>query len=129
MQNQLITKLAAFGMSCCFLLSQFLSLAVCTPSGVHCPTAPIQAVKVVGKSCCAVEVRKPKLGEKGFQQCRCAEKSVAKKKASTQSTNLYFVASRTPVYPVALPDGLPSAGLDARWPSALRRQLTPPPNC
>ncbi len=39
------------------------SLLVRTAAGVHCPTAPVQQVVVVDKSCCpVVEVRKPQLG-------------------------------------------------------------------
>jgi hypothetical protein len=48
-----------------------------TPSGRHCPTAPVQTVVETRVDCCGKVVRverKPKPGESSFVQCRCAEK-------------------------------------------------------
>jgi hypothetical protein len=53
-----------------------------TPTGVQCPTAPVQLIKVAAKDC-GCKVRAPKPGEKGFVQCRCAEKRSAKAIASS----------------------------------------------
>lgn len=56
-----------------------------TPLGVHCPTASVQLVTVTAKDCCgkviAVTKRKPKIGERDFLQCRCAEKVSSHQKA------------------------------------------------
>ncbi|GEM_PF-1499898 len=55
--------------------------ATVTPRGVQCPTATVQSVVVAKRDCCdrivGYEVRKPKEGEQGFLQCRCAEKKAA----------------------------------------------------
>jgi hypothetical protein len=53
----------------------------CTPDGVQCPTAPVQTVLKPLKAQCGCIVGfkavKPKPGDKGFVQCRCAEKKSA----------------------------------------------------
>lgn len=68
------------------------SLPVQTRIGVHCPTAKVQtiAVKVTSTSCCkpGLVSRAPKLGEKEFKQCFCAEKKSGK-------NNLEKLASST----------------------------------
>jgi hypothetical protein len=65
-------------------------LFACTNSGIHCPTAPIQSVTVANLSCCGKVIiftsRKPRPGEKGFVQCRCAEKRSAQQQAGIGAT-------------------------------------------
>jgi hypothetical protein len=55
-----------------------------TPMGVHCPTAKAQTVTEMVQTvdCCGRPVtlqveRKLQPGEKGFKQCRCAEKKAS----------------------------------------------------
>jgi len=52
-----------------------------TADGVQCPTAPVQAiVKAIKAPCgCLVgyKISKPQPGDRGFVQCRCAEKKSA----------------------------------------------------
>ena len=47
-----------------------------TKIGIHCPTAPVQIVRETKSACCVV--RAPKLGDKDFKQCQCAEKKAGK---------------------------------------------------
>jgi len=54
-----------------------------TEDGVQCPTAPVQTVMKAIKSPCGCvigyRVSAPKPGDKGFVQCRCAEKKSAER--------------------------------------------------
>ena len=67
-----------------FLVNAALLWAPVTKAGTQCPTAPLQVITVteIQKDCCGHSIlvavtRKPKLGEAGFRQCRCAEKQAA----------------------------------------------------
>ncbi len=61
------------------------SLQVCpqTPTGVQCPTAPVQAILKPVKAHCgcvvAFKLVAPKPGDKAFVQCHCAEKKSAER--------------------------------------------------
>jgi hypothetical protein len=73
-----------------------------TQRGTQCPTAAVQQVREIKivEGCCGkkveeIQVRKPKEGEPGFKQCRCAEKKVAdheEEKTATESNKPISVA-------------------------------------
>jgi len=72
-------------------------LPICpTQNGVQCPTAPVQKITVAIRNCCGKLVgltsRAPKPGEKGFVQCRCAEKKGATEKAVVPNRTQPFLA-------------------------------------
>lgn len=70
--------LFAILLACWLFVCVGLQFHPMTPDGVQCPTAPVQSVLVPIKVACGCVVgyraRAPKPGEKGFVQCRCAEK-------------------------------------------------------
>ncbi|HEY3780255.1 MAG TPA: hypothetical protein VGL56_04170 [Fimbriimonadaceae bacterium] len=71
-----------------FALYSVFPAAAVTPSGVQCPTAPVQQVNVASINCCGKLVctkRAPRPGDKGFVQCRCAEKGASQQKATSQT--------------------------------------------
>ncbi|MDR3687967.1 MAG: hypothetical protein P4L46_01220 [Fimbriimonas sp.] len=76
-----------------FVLYAILPLPA-TSYGIQCPTAPVQKVTAAVHDCCGRVVgavsRAPRPGEKGFVQCRCAEK-----KTSVEKSN---VPSKAPVF-------------------------------
>jgi hypothetical protein len=73
-----------------------------TQRGIQCPTATVQQITEVKlvKDCCGKlvpqsTVRKPREGEPGFKQCRCAEKKAAdhgEEKTATESYKPILVA-------------------------------------
>lgn len=72
-----------------------MGIGVATPAGVQCPTAPMQLIRVAIKEKCGcvrgfVE-RAPRPGEKGFLQCRCAEKKAPKATASVPKFESFTV--------------------------------------
>lgn len=81
-----------------------------TQRGIQCPTAAVQTVKVttLEKSCCGklvakTEVRKPKEGEAGFKQCRCAERKASEHEQQKQASENSKPVS---VAMLAMPEGL-----------------------
>ena len=79
-----------------------------TQRGIQCPTATVQQIteaKLV-KNCCGVWVsqttlRKPREGEPGFKQCRCAEKKAVdheEEKMATESNKPISVAILTETF-------------------------------
>lgn len=63
---------------CCMVLTMVAMPASVTQRGTQCPTAPVQTI-VTPKG-----ARAPKIGEKGFQQCQCAEKRSMKSQTEMQ---------------------------------------------
>jgi len=105
-----------------------------TPTGVQCPTAPVQSVSVAIKDCCGKVIghvtRAPKLGEKGFLQCRCAEKK-APKQDSAATAPRFEVFTSSPVclvFPSAIPPVRESFRYIAAASSAENTPATPPPD-
>jgi len=88
-------------MAVCFLLYSVLPLNA-TPGGVQCPTAPVQSITVAIHDCCGklagFTTRAPKLGDKSFVQCHCAEKKAGTQKATvgTKITPFLSVVSELP---------------------------------
>jgi len=72
-----------------------------TPTGVQCPTASIQTVACGQFDCCGNLVgkatRAPRPGEKGFVQCRCAEKRAVQQKLAASPKSQLYLASDLPV--------------------------------
>ena len=77
-----------------------VQFSVRTPEGVQCRTAAVQTLSAPILSKCGhiigFEDRKPKPGEKGFVQCRCAEKQ------SSQQSAVTPVSSHTDMLPPSL---------------------------
>ena len=66
-----------------------------TPYGTQCPTAPIQRISIAVRNCCGsvagMTSRTPIPGDKGFVQCRCAEKKgLPAKISSSEKPQLIF---------------------------------------
>jgi len=106
-----------------------------TPKGVQCPTAPVQQIAVAVKSCCngvvTYQFRKPRIGEKEFLQCRCAEK-----RSTQQQTDLDRNGSHVEMLPVGvfvldiphrIPEAIAERTLDARLIAASSEPPVPPP--
>ena len=104
----------------------------CTPAGIQCPTATVQTVTVDVYDCCGHVIghltRAPRQGEKGFVQCRCAEKK-SQKKDATFSPSLELLCQALPEFrfrsaipePSPLPHDFEGKGLTSCPPE------TPPP--
>jgi hypothetical protein len=91
-----LTTVLAILMTALFALYSVLPVAAMTPNGVQCPTAPIQNMTVATVKCCGKVVsitRAPKLGDKAFLQCRCAEKSASQQKVAVQTKAQPFFAN------------------------------------
>jgi hypothetical protein len=91
-----------------------------TARGVQCPTATVQTVTEVSlvRNCCGKLVaktiqRKPREGEPGFKQCRCAEKKAAdaqqKSEASESSRPALAIAILNPLFQFQAVSILPAA--------------------
>jgi len=69
-----------------------LSSFAVTPEGVQCPTAAIQEIRSPVKDCCDHIVgfltHKPRPGDKGFMQCRCAEKRSSQQQAAVRGSEV-----------------------------------------
>lgn len=82
-------------LAACVVLCSIAPCFSVTARGVQCPTAPVQEIKVpVLSSCGCIEgfvTRSPKPGERGFVQCRCAEKRAPLIKASVSSRVQFFM--------------------------------------
>ena len=74
-------QILALVMSALLLWCAVSRAATVTARGVQCPTAVVQTAVFAKRNCCGkvvgYEVRKPKEGERGFLQCRCAERKSA----------------------------------------------------
>lgn len=133
MSGRLLARVASWiGARAPLLLVAWFAFWTClqsqpvTPYGVQCPTAPVQSISVAmqccGKTVCAT--RAPRPGDKGFVQCRCAEK---------KSAAVKFSGPPKPQLVEAQPFDAPKAGLVA-WLStseptsvAFRSQDSAPP--
>ncbi len=97
-------------LACVYLaIGAMTRTAKLTPEGVHCPTAPVQAVAETPeiKSCCGKEttgttVRKPRPCDAAFVQCQCAEKKTSSARDGTKEHNLQAEAQATSTEPAAL---------------------------
>lgn len=104
--------------------------ATVTPRGVQCPTAAVQEIVVAKRDCCnrivGVEVRKPREGEKGFVQCRCAEKKSAQHGAAEPTVPR--VEAMCAIAPIALtlPVRLPELQAEDYYLARLTTVVTPP---
>jgi hypothetical protein len=113
-----------------------------SPVGVHCPTAKVQNVQqvTVQRNCCGkletkVISRAPKLGEKDFKQCYCAERKSSEREAEketqvTESQRFVFL----PIQAMAIAfAAIPAptervSTLDIPFTSRADAPLLPPPN-
>ena len=111
-------------------------LMVCTPLGIHCPTASVQSVTVPVKSCCGQGVgyasRKPMPGEHGFVQCRCAEKRAGQQQANTGSGTPHFELFVSEPFTIVVPERTPEAvvrsAATAATVAVAIEPLVPPPS-
>jgi hypothetical protein len=95
---------------------QFGAKMPVTQRGIQCPTAAIQEITEVKlvKNCCGklvpqTTVRKPREGEAGFKQCRCAEKKAVdheEEKTATEPTKPVSVAMISTSDLVMIPSAL-----------------------
>lgn len=123
-------------------LCSVLHVAPITPKGRQCPTAPVQVVTEVTyeKDCCGKLVtrsiqRKPRDGELGFVQCRCAEKKAAEtqqKTESSESSRFSLVAVLNPLvqfklHLVSVPRNGCSVDVQAEVLDDQHEPLIPPP--
>lgn len=104
--------------------------------GKHCPTAPVQEVVQVSLSgsVANVQARAPRVGEKDFVQCFCAQKQASSKKDATTAASKAFavdlIAQEAPLPFDFTPTSEPSGPIRihikqrASWPSS---PLIPPP--
>lgn len=87
--------------------------ATATPRGVQCPTAAVQTVVFAKRDCCGklvgYEARKPKEGEKGFLQCRCAEKKSVPHGSEASSPRVEATFALAAPFALILPSRLPEA--------------------
>lgn len=100
-------KLRGVVLAVVFALCSVLYVVPVTPKGIQCPTAPVQSVTEVvaskdstGKVVEQSIKRMPREGEKGFLQCRCAEKRAAEgqdRKESNESKRFCFIAIFLPL--------------------------------
>ena len=108
--------LAAILAAMALLCTAFFGFAAPTPKGVQCPTAPVQ--RVVARDCCGKPiVRAPKLGEKSFVQCRCAEKKSAAVEITLAERMDFFLVAAAPLpatTAVRLPSAIPAFSADFR---------------
>ena len=104
-------------------------LAIRTPAGIHCPTAPVQAVLTPVKDCCGqivgYEARTPSAGEKQFMQCRCAEKRTAQQTTS-ESVSPQIEMPLTQPFVLRLPELLPEPQAEHRYFARLTTVPSPP---
>jgi len=104
-------------------------LLVRTPDGIHCPTAPVQAVLVPVKDCCdrivGYETRKPQVGEELFKQCRCAEKRTAQQ-TSSESSNPQIEMPPVSAFVLVIPEPLPEPQAEHRYFARLTVVPSPP---
>lgn len=103
-----------------------------TPTGVQCPTAPVQVtLRPIISKCGHVvgyESAKPRPGDKSFVQCHCAEKTSTEKLSSVPPRTELFVCSiEAPAWPVKLVTPRQLASHLFRLDSILRSPLLRPP--
>lgn len=105
--------------------------ATVTPRGVQCPTAAVQTAVFAKRDCCGkvvgYEARAPREGEKGFLQCRCAEKKAQQHGAAETTTPRVeaLFAAEAPLA-LALPSRLPEAKAEDTYRARLTVVDTPP---
>ena len=107
-----------------FLMGSSLRLTPQTRVGVQCPTAPIQSVLVPVKNKCGCVIAyrsvTPKLGDKAFVQCRCAEKKSADQTVPIPpKSELFVVQEPNPVYGRYIPSPRRQIDLVERLSSAI----------
>lgn len=101
-----------------------------TPEGRQCPTAAAPLVRVAIKSACGCVIghieRAPKPGERGFVQCRCAEKRAAQESSAPPAPALPTDALRLnlPVVPVVSTEHTYALGCAERAPVPALRPPT-----
>ena len=103
--------------------------------GTHCPTAPVQSVTRTS-ACCgkvlAIESHKPRPGENGFVQCRCAEKRSTQHQAALNQGPPHFdmlpIRPVLPVLPARIPEALVASTPAARVVAVATIPLVPPPS-
>lgn len=106
-----------------------------TAEGTQCPTAPVQMITVPIKSHCGCvigyETRQPKPGERGFLQCRCAEKKASETQTVSEQKNFAY-EGLPPVFvelelPVTGPRGWEIPAYECHLSNLPTPPLTPPP--
>jgi hypothetical protein len=110
-------------------------LFACTPVGVQCPTARVQLVTIPVSDCCGKIVgyasRKPIPGERGFVQCRCAEKRTSQQQANVGQSAPHFEMFVTEPLAFVVPERLKETKVastsSARIASLAAVPLVPPP--
>lgn len=136
------TLLVSIVLSLALLLTNTSTFLSQTPRGIQCPTATVQQVTEVTyvKDCCGklvavTKVRKPKEGEAGFKQCRCAEKKSAEKQEEAKSTETRPSVIMLPANSASVTLRLPlfnSSAIESLWAQVQRETPTfspptPPP--
>jgi hypothetical protein len=116
----------------CFLLQSVFCFRTITPAGVQCPTAPVQTVVVKSQRCCEksghVVVRAPKPGDKGFVQCRCAEKKNGQQKSALSTKfDLYASTAKPLTTPLMPPSAYAAVSGEDRYRSVKFPPLILPP--
>ncbi len=116
----------------CLFLCASLQTFPATALGTQCPTASVQTIDVAIKDCCGKVIghihRAPMAGEKGFLQCRCAEKKAPKQESSTAPKFEVFASEPVRLeFPTAIPAVTQPIGYAVAESSADRTPPTPPP--
>lgn len=128
-------RLAALLMAALFGWASSTQITACTPNGVQCPTAPVQTV-VETLSCCGKTVgyaqRPVRPGDKGFVQCRCAEKRAAQHSSSVgpQAPHYEMLCAQplTIALPILAQDRTPTDFVAPGVTSTRRSPSVPPPS-
>ena len=110
-----------------FVCAALFGFAPATPRGVQCPTAPVQAV--VARDCCGRVVRRaPRLGDRAFVQCACAERKAETVKATVGSKLDLLLPSVEPLTVAAIaPVHHTIPRFEVAYASASLVPPTPPP--
>jgi hypothetical protein len=102
---------------------------------MQCPTASIQSILETAQCCgktVVVSARKPQPGDKGFVQCRCAEKrsSLQQARLGPGSTHIEFLV--TDPYDPSFPERIPEAAVASTVPATIvavpSAPFVPPPS-
>ena len=122
----------ALFVACLFLLCSALKVSPQTQAGLQCPTAPIQAIRVAVKDKCGCILGyksvAPKPGDKGFVQCKCAEKKSAEHALPTPPKSELFVSMEPdPILTSRVTFALQPPAFKALIPASSRSPRTRPP--